>query len=356
MLTTADPFVMLAATILSVTLLAFSIGYLINWYRKRAVMSSYKRVGFYVALIVLGYELLTLALIVSSRHLYQISVVSLVLAIGWLMLRLWAFTNNGIFYSNQLGIRSFPLVAPRLGTAVAPQAAVPTVDQNASQLVEQPAPEVDTPIGAEGVPPQPIESEATLVEPIATETPPIDPIDAPPISSASMTSVADTAFVASTAPAARLNWRSYWLTILAVGVGAALYSAILFMLTLPGVGDLFREAIGSGARVTPLTLVMILEFAFTEEIFFRLGIQNFIAAKLVRRRRGYEIAIVITAILWTLGHVGVLNPDWVKLAQVFPIGLALGWLYRRYGTESTIIAHSLFNLLGGLLLSPLFLR
>ena len=108
--------------------------------------------------------------------------------------------------------------------------------------------------------------------------------------------------------------------------------------------------------LTPLTLVVILEFAFVEELIFRLGIQNYLGAKLIKRRYGYASAIVLTAALWSMAHVGSLNPDWVKLAQIFPLGLALGWLYRRQGTESTIMAHALFNVLGGLVLSPLYLR
>ena len=328
MLNTPDPFVMLAGTLLIVTLLTFSIGFLINWYRNRTVMVSYKRIGFLAAVIVAIYELISLALIASTSFSLGMSAISIVLTVGWLMLRIWAFTNSGIFYSNKLGLRSFPLVAPRLGLLPAPTAETAS-DPIASQIVEQPAPETDTPIGLESAPPQPIEPASAPGEPIAAEAAP-------------------------TAPA--IHWRNYWLTTLGVGVGALVYSAILFALTLPGVGVIFRDVLSSGANVTPLSLVLVLELAFTEEIFFRLGIQNYLAAKLANRRRGYEIAILVTAVLWTLGHAGALDPDWVKLAQVFPIGLALGWLYRRYGTESAIIAHSLFNLLGGLLLSPLFLR
>ena len=106
----------------------------------------------------------------------------------------------------------------------------------------------------------------------------------------------------------------------------------------------------------PLTLVILLEFAFAEELIFRLGIQNYLGAKLINKRYGYAIAVAFTAALWAMAHVGSLNPDWVKLAQIFPLGLALGWLYRRQGTESTIMAHALFNFVGGLVLSPLYLR
>ena len=113
----------------------------------------------------------------------------------------------------------------------------------------------------------------------------------------------------------------------------------------------------SDAQVlTPLTLVVILESAFVEELLFRLGIQNYLGAKLIKKRYGYAIAIVVTAALWTMAHAGSLTPAWVKLAQIFPLGLALGWLYRRQGTESAIMAHALFNLVGALVLWPLYLR
>lgn len=318
-----DPLVLIAGAFFAVTLLAFSIGFLINWYRNRAVMASYKRIGFYAAVIVAVFELLTLALSARSLFFLGASFIPIVLAIGWLMLRIWAFTNNGIFYSNKLRLRSFPLIAPRLGTEVEPEAVVapvPTIDPVADSADALAAPSLPD----------------TLVEsPVTTETLTAEATPATPLA----------------APVAPMNWRNYWLTTLAVGLGAVVYSVILFAVTLPAVGSIFRDVVGSGTRVTPLALVMILEFAFNEEIFFRLGIQNYLAAKLINRRRGYEIAIVLTTILWTLGHVGSLDPDWVKLVQVFPVGLALGWLYRRNGTESAIIAHSLFNLVGAFVIN-----
>ncbi len=305
-------------------MLAFSIGFLINWYRNRAVIASYKRIGFIAALIVVVYELLTLALSASSLLYLGMSVITIVVAVGWLMLRIWAFTNSGIFFSNKLGLRSFPLFAPRLGTKFVPApSAAPT---SAADPTGIPAS-----LDSLGVP---VESSAAA-EPIAIEA-----IAAPP-----------PAAPTAPEPVAPIRWRSYWLTTLAVGLGGVLYSVILFALTLPGMTSIFRNASSSEPRVTPLALVMILEFAFTEEIFFRLGIQNYLASKFVNRRRGYEIAIVLTAVLWTFGHVGILEPEWVKLAQVFPVGLALGWLYRRNGTESTIIAHSLFNLVGAFVIN-----
>ena len=88
-----------------------------------------------------------------------------------------------------------------------------------------------------------------------------------------------------------------------------------------------------------------MEFAIGEEIIFRLGIQSFLVKYLKLEGQSYWIAILITSALWTIGHAGTLQPEWVKLAQIFPVGLMLGWLFRKYGAESTILAHGLFNIL-----------
>jgi membrane protease YdiL (CAAX protease family) len=154
-----------------------------------------------------------------------------------------------------------------------------------------------------------------------------------------------------------IHWPRYGLNIIGVSVGAVIYSAVLFHFTQPRPGLIAQNpAISVAESLTPTTLVVLLEFAFVEELIFRLGIQNYLGAKLIKRRYGYAVAIVMTAGLWSLGHIGSLNPDWVKLAQILPLGLALGWLYRRQGTESSIMAHALFNVLGGLILSPVYLR
>jgi membrane protease YdiL (CAAX protease family) len=296
------------AFIYAAVVLIFTLGFLINWYRNREAISAYKRIGFWGGIIYVSFELLTLAL--SGGTLFGIGSMCflIVIALGWGILRVWGFVNNGIFFSNQLNLRSFPLVAPRLGAPSAP-GGTSTVDPMSITMVEG-----------------------------------LTPIASPP-------------FTTDAAPPTPIDWPRYWLTIVGVGVGAVAYSAVLFLITQPRPGLIAQSILSTDVQIiTPLTLVVILEFAFVEELIFRLGIQNYLGAKLVNRRYGYAIAVALTAALWSMAHVGSLDPDWVKLAQIFPLGLALGWLYRRQGTESTIMAHALFNLLGGLLLSPLYLR
>ncbi len=313
-------------------LLVFTLGFLVNWYRNRAAMSPYKQLGFWAGVIFVIFELLeSLFSRVGFPGIGNLCLIFV--ALGWGFLRMWGFVNNGIFFSNRLNLRSFPLIAPQLGVPPAPAeapAAAPAVDQVVLPSVEESKPGADSPFENEVVPPAVIEIPTS---PFAT------PIEPEPIA----------------LPA--IHWLRYGLNIIGVSVGAVVYSAVLFHFTQPQPGLIVQNTTSSVAEsLTPTTLLVLLEFAFVEELMFRLGIQNFLGAKLIKRRYGYAIAVVLTAALWSLGHIGSLNPDWVKLAQIFPLGLALGWLFRRQGTESCIMTHALFNVLGGLLLSPSYLR
>ncbi len=318
------------ATIYVVVLLVFALGFLINWYRNREAIAPYKRIGFWAGIIFVIFELSTLALS-RGAFLSLTNVCLIVVSLGWGILRVWGFVNNGIFFSNQLNLRSFPLIAPQLSVPPVPVAS-PAVIPVADPVFEGSITLVDTPIEAAVIPPAPIVPPAAPLAPITLE--PIAPLTPPAI-----------------------NRERYWLNIVGVSIAAVAYSVVLFLITHPRPGLIAQNLdVSSVQIVTPLTLVVLLEFAFVEELIFRLAIQNYLGAKLIKRRYGYAIAVVITAAFWSMAHVGALNPDWVKLAQIFPLGLALGWLYRRQGAESTIMAHALFNLLGGLVLSPLYLR
>jgi membrane protease YdiL (CAAX protease family) len=320
-----DPLTTVSTIIFLAVMVVFGLGFLINWSRNRTEIAAYKNIGFKAVLIVVGCELLSLALSASSLGFFM-SAVQIIIGIAILMLRIWAFVNNGIFYSNKLGLRSFPLVAPRLGVPEPVESTTPidsTLPVTSADSVEPavspltaPSLEItgDAPVAALALP------TMTVVTPLAL---PLEP----------------------------LNRTRYWLTTLGVGVGAVVYSLILFAVTGPDIGVAFRDVGGRSSSVSLLTLIAVLEVAFIEELTFRLGIQNYLAAKLGGHRNGYWIAIVLTSIVWTLGHAGTLDPNWIKFAQIFPIGLVLGWLYRRHGAESTIIAHSLFNVLAVFLIT-----
>lgn len=139
--------------------------------------------------------------------------------------------------------------------------------------------------------------------------------------------------------------------ILITVFSAVVYSTILFLLTKPRISEFLKEysaqqmaSLGIGDEPSLLLAIVFIEFAFIEEIVFRLGIQNYIARQFKLEGRNYGYAILAAATLWSLAHANILDPEWVKIAQVFPMGIALGFMFRKYGVECCILTHMLFNI------------
>ena len=102
--------------------------------------------------------------------------------------------------------------------------------------------------------------------------------------------------------------------------------------------------LGISDEPSVLTVLVLIAFAFGEEILFRLGIQNYLAQQFRRNGDKYWVAVVLTSGLWALAHANILTPEWVKIVQIFPFGIVLGFLFKKYGLESCIFAHGIFNL------------
>ncbi|QNN23695.1 CPBP family intramembrane metalloprotease [Planctomycetales bacterium ZRK34] len=138
----------------------------------------------------------------------------------------------------------------------------------------------------------------------------------------------------------------------AVLAGGLIYSTVLFLATEPTMSQQLSNMLQPGASSeisTPLLICVVVVAALVEELMYRLGIQNFLGHHLKdlfgshNAQMGYNTAIVLTAALWAAAHTGILEPDWVKLVQIFPLGLALGYLYRRAGAEACMTTHAAFN-------------
>ena len=145
--------------------------------------------------------------------------------------------------------------------------------------------------------------------------------------------------------------RNYIITIIGVVASAILFSVILFKLTSPGLSDAVKQLsesqgvkLGISDEPSVLLALIVVAFAFSEEIIFRLGIQNYLAKQFRLTGNRYWVAVVLTSGLWSLAHANILNPEWVKIVQIFPLGIALGFLFKKYGLESCILAHGIFNL------------
>ncbi len=148
-----------------------------------------------------------------------------------------------------------------------------------------------------------------------------------------------------------MNFKSYVLYTSLVIVASVLFSVILFKITLPNPSEALKSMLGENSNpigeVTPtLPLIsLVLSAVIAEELTFRFVIQNYIAKVFKLDGNKYWIAVVFSAFLWTLAHGNTLDPEWVKFAQIFPIGLAIGALYKKFGLESCIFAHAGFNII-----------
>lgn len=292
-------------------MMIFTITFLGIWFQNRKRVRLYKPYGFTVGAILIGFEVVTILLLVIDGSLEAIWLIIFADIVAFF--RLAAFTIIGIYYCARLGMASFPYTMQLFG--------VPEVEQvNVDDTQEDVASDISL-------------QESDLVELDTTsayETGEAEDVPRIVFPAAGMLEMIISACV--------------------VALGGMIFSVLLFWLTEPTVSELIDDGTGTDIAsqtwiAISLTILVALTFAFAEEIIFRLGMQSYFAKHFGWQGEKYWWAILVTTIIWTIGHVGVLDPNWVKMVQIFPIGLALGWLFKKYGVESTIIAHSLFNLI-----------
>lgn len=296
-----------------IVMCCLSIAFLIDWLQSFSAIRKYLKYGILAGLIVVGLDLLIVAITPSSwgPELYMGIMFEPII-----FLKQMGFTMLGMYYLAVSGYPSFPVLLRKFGIASdESKADENTVDNRADTRT---ATKDSMQSG------NPIPYETTAQIPVSNEELPASDI------------LLD------------IDWKAYFLTIFGVIIAGILYSIVLFRLTTPHVSEMLQKTVGSpsggsGDAMNLQIVLLVLEFAVAEELIFRLGIQSYLVRYLKLQGQRYWIAILITSVLWTLGHAGELDPAWVKLAQIFPVGLLLGWLFRKYGAESTIIAHGLFN-------------
>lgn len=301
----------------SLGLLLFSVAFLIDWIRSFKRIRRYLKYGIYAGLVILGLDLL--AVVIMPSEWTGALLLSLLILEAVTVTRAVGFTMLGLHYCASIGHPSLPLLLKRGGEPDTPDVAL------------SPVPQGD--IG--GLSPDRGAGQAVGNAPIQA----LLPEDVPPLTAAQ-----------PAASPVQVDWRKYLASSLGVALGGVVYSVGLFILTKPHLSGTLDRAFGmtpsdTDSSVTIQAIVLVLTFAVAEEVVFRLGIQSFLARFLRLQGGRYWLAIVVSATLWTVGHSGSLTPEWVKLAQIFPVGLMLGWLFRKYGAESSILAHGLFNVI-----------
>ncbi len=197
------------------------------------------------------------------------------------VLKLVAFVYVGFYYTRKLGLHGAPLLG--ILFADIKEQAVRKLD--ADQLVE-----VDG---------------STLLEPEAEESVEVEE---------------DLYIVPS------INWSEYMIALVISITGIVSFTYILFSVTNPKVGIMLQDIkpVESLTRINYVTAYLaVIEVSILEELTFRLGMLSFLMYT-IKGRYGVDIAIWITAIIWTMGHAMSLDPVWVKMVQILPWGILLG--------------------------------
>lgn len=126
------------------------------------------------------------------------------------------------------------------------------------------------------------------------------------------------------------------------------YSAALFAITKPSINEVFSSQAGGSFIKIPISdILVLLQFSISEEIIFRLGVLTLLLRFF---KINYKVSIIVGSLLWSFSHIGILEPYWVKIVQIFPFGIALGYLFYKKGLLASIVAHAMFNTVGSFLL------
>ncbi len=141
--------------------------------------------------------------------------------------------------------------------------------------------------------------------------------------------------------------RRWWLWAGLLGAAGTLISQLAFIPFEPTMTpDAQRFFTSVGMRKAGIILGVLLAPA-VEEIVFRGVIQGRLEVWAKRRRWprfwAASIPIASASFLWTLGHVGLVQPQGLKEAQIFLLGLLFGAIRRRYGLLGAIVAHGVLN-------------
>ena len=294
------------ACIFVIILFGFTIAFLIDWIQSRKKIRKYLKYGVWVGLTIIGLDLI---IVIFGLFSGNYMILTVLLAEPIVFVRLIGFTMLGMYYAAELGHPSFPLLLKKIKPSVAELPA-----ENESK----------------------IEAFETEVEKYDS-----DSILVPDVNKPETLPVVDVLL--------SIPLKKYLIQVLGGAAICIIYTAILFLITKPHMSDLMQNRIGLATpntenSITIQSILALIELSIAEEITFRLGIQNYLAKHFKWQNKKYWIAIVITSAIWTLGHAGVMDPQWVKFAQIFPIGLLLGWMNKKLGVESTIIVHVIMNL------------
>ncbi len=155
--------------------------------------------------------------------------------------------------------------------------------------------------------------------------------------------------VKSGIPVKEGGWSPKAKSLLMAGMAVAGVAISLLLVLLVDIqtGEAVLELTDGGSDLAVGLLVawLMLNAPWQEELLFRHYLVARLSAIGGRRSRPVMIlAVIVTALVFALGHAGHFDPAWPKLAQTFTWGLMLGAVRIWLGTTYAISLHLLFNL------------
>ncbi len=141
-----------------------------------------------------------------------------------------------------------------------------------------------------------------------------------------------------------------------IGAGAGLLFGILSTLAFHLLGIEIGSLLDFAMDLTPdldrdagwfqwgVVLPAACAAAVGEELLFRGVVQRWLEKWFGGTERAGWVAIVLTSVFWAILHAPNTTAPGMKILQIFLIGLFFGWLARRSGVESAIVAHVCLNI------------
>lgn len=126
------------------------------------------------------------------------------------------------------------------------------------------------------------------------------------------------------------------------------FTALLFYALVPSPSfGYLQKAVNSGLTVDHFSIwrsVYFVLIAFFEECWFRAGIQKKLSL-LFNQKCSFLVSILVASFLFSICHIGILREDWIKIFQTFILGILFGFAYEKGGLYSSVIAHSVLNVI-----------
>jgi hypothetical protein len=123
-------------------------------------------------------------------------------------------------------------------------------------------------------------------------------------------------------------------------IGFTSYSIILLKWLAPHILEVKSQ--GTSAFLSSASLGLLT--AVHEELVFRLFIIGVVVFLARAWKYRWEFAIVVSSVLWSYSHWFVADLGWIKFIQIFPLGLYLGYMLKRFGFEACVLMHLMANI------------